>query len=178
MNAIRRLNAIAVKCQSTMLILMFLVLLALMLIQVVYRYFLELPLPWTEEIARYVFVIVTYLGASIAVAENSHIEINVRDLLLSKLFRHEQPRESASRITTLIAEAVTLAIAGIITYEFVFMVVDDYIFDQVSIALGFPMYFVTGFVLVCLTTLTLHCLIRIALSLGQPVDVKPVHPNG
>lgn len=177
MNAIRRLNAIAVKCQSTMLILMFLVLLALMLIQVVYRYFLELPLPWTEEIARYVFVIVTYLGASIAVAENSHIEINVRDLLLDKLFGREQPREYANRVLTLVAEAVTLTIAGIITYEFVFMVVDDFVFDQVSIALGFPMYFVTGFVLVCLTTLTMHCSIRIALSLGQLVGDEPVPSN-
>ena len=42
--------------------------------------------------ARYVFVIVTYLGASIAVANNSHIEINVRDLLLDKLFKRPQPR--------------------------------------------------------------------------------------
>ena len=84
MKSIKRLNDIAVKCQSNLLVLMFIVLLALMLIQVIYRYFLELPLPWTEEIARYVFVIVTYLGASIAVSENSHIEINVRDLLLGQ----------------------------------------------------------------------------------------------
>ena len=52
MKSIKRLNDVAVKCQSNVLILMFLILLALMLIQVIYRYFLELPLPWSEEIAK------------------------------------------------------------------------------------------------------------------------------
>src|SRR5512133_2491901 len=111
MKSIKRLNDIAVKCQSTLLVLMFIVLLALMLIQVIYRYFLELPLPWTEEIARYVFVIVTYLGASIAVSENSHIEINVRDLLLGKIVTGQESREYWNRVLTVGAEGVTLIIA-------------------------------------------------------------------
>jgi TRAP-type C4-dicarboxylate transport system permease small subunit len=178
MKSIKRLNDIAVKCQSNLLVLMFIVLLALMLIQVIYRYFLELPLPWTEEIARYVFVIVTYLGASIAVSENSHIEINVRDLLLSKIITAQKSREYWNRVLTVGAEGVTLIIAAIISYEFVFMVVDDYTFDQVSISLGFPMYFVTGFVLLCLVVLTLHCLFRLVLSFGQVFNFKTTQFSG
>jgi len=167
MNTIKRLNDYAVKVQSYLLIAMFLVLLALMLIQVLYRYFLELPLPWSEEMARYVFVIVTYLGASIAVSNNSHIEINVRDLLVGKLFKSKGRRERWDKILSLAAEFVTFAIAGIISYEFVFMVTDDYTFDQVSTASGFPMYLVSGFVLVCLVMLTVHCLFRVVVCAGE-----------
>jgi TRAP-type C4-dicarboxylate transport system permease small subunit len=178
MKTIKRLNDLAVKCQSNLLILMFLVLLSLMLIQVIYRYFLELPLPWSEEIARYVFVIVTYLGASIAISENSHIEINVRDLLLGKILKAQKPRAHWNLILSALAEAVTLAIAVIISYEFVFMVVDDYAFDQVSISLGFPMYLVTGFVLLCLLMLTTHCLIRVVFCLGELADFRASRLEG
>jgi len=172
MKTMKRLNGYAVKVQSHLLVAMFLVLLALMLIQVLYRYFLELPLPWSEEMARYVFVIVTYLGASIAVSNNSHIEINVRDLLLSKVFKNMEPREHWNKILSLVAELVTCAIAVIISYEFVFMVTDDYTFDQVSTALGFPMYLVSGFVLACLTMLTLHCLFRVVVCAGELAGSK------
>jgi TRAP-type C4-dicarboxylate transport system permease small subunit len=172
MKSIQRLNDFAVKYQTTLLILMFLILLALMLTQVVFRYFLELPLPWSEEIARYVFVIVTYLGASIAVSENSHIEINVRDLLLSKFVKEPKPKAYWNLILSVLAEAVTLTIAAIIAYEFTLMVIDDYTFDQVSISLGFPMYFVSGFVLLCLVMLTMHCLIRMVLRLGELVNFR------
>jgi TRAP-type C4-dicarboxylate transport system permease small subunit len=172
MKTIKRLNEYAVKVQGNLLIAMFLVLLALMLIQVVYRYFLELPLPWSEEMARYVFVIVTYLGASIAASNNSHIEINVRDLLISKLFKSPEPREHWDKILSVISEFVTFAIAAIISYEFVFMVADDYTFDQVSTALGFPMYLVSGFVLVCLIMLTMHCLFRVVICAGELAGPK------
>ncbi|MBI5579561.1 MAG: TRAP transporter small permease [Deltaproteobacteria bacterium] len=178
MKSIKRLNDIAVKCQSNVLILMFLILLALMLIQVIYRYFLELPLPWSEEIARYVFVIVTYLGASIAVSENSHIEINVRDLLLGKIVKDQKPREYWNLILSVLAEAVTLTISAIIAYEFILMVIDDYTFDQVSISLGFPMYFVTGFVLLCLVMLTMHCLIRMVFRIGELVNFRTTQFEG
>ncbi len=163
MKTIKRLNDYAVTVQSHLLVVMFIVLLALMLIQVVYRYFLELPLPWTEEMARYVFVIVTYLGASIAVSNNSHIEINVRDLLLDKFLNSKRLREHWNKTLSLVCELVTFTIAVIISYEFVFMVTDDYTFDQVSTALGFPMYLVSGFVLVCLMMLTMHCLFRVVI---------------
>ncbi len=173
MKTIKRLNQYAVTVQSYLLVAMFIVLLALMLIQVLFRYFLELPLPWSEEMARYVFIIVTYLGASIAVANNGHIEINVRDLLLEKLFKSPEPREHWNKVLSLAAESVTFAIAAIISYEFVFMVADDYTFDQVSTAAGFPMCMISGFVLVCLTMLTLHCLFRVADCAGEFLQPKP-----
>lgn len=39
--------------------------------QVVFRYVLELPLSWSEELARYSFMWTTFLGASVALKQNS-----------------------------------------------------------------------------------------------------------
>ena len=121
----------------------------------------------------------TYLGASIAVSENSHIEINVRDLLLGKIVKDQKPKSKyRNLILSVLAEAVTLTISVIIAYEFILMVIDDYTFDQVSISLGFPMYFVSGFVLLCLVMLTMHCLIRMVFCIGELVNFRATQFEG
>jgi len=43
--------------------------------QVVFRYSLEQPLSWSEEVARYMFIWATFLGASVAFYENTHINV-------------------------------------------------------------------------------------------------------
>jgi TRAP-type C4-dicarboxylate transport system permease small subunit len=42
-------------------------------VQVVFRYGLESSLSWSEELARYLFVWVIFVGASVAVRRNQHI---------------------------------------------------------------------------------------------------------
>lgn len=45
-------------------------------IQVINRYFLNNPLPWTEELARILFVWITFLGALLGLRTNAHINVN------------------------------------------------------------------------------------------------------
>src|SRR5437867_2710988 len=40
--------------------------------QVVFRYFLHFPLAWSEELARFLFVWVSLLGAAIGVKQRAH----------------------------------------------------------------------------------------------------------
>lgn len=42
-------------------------------LQVVCRFILKVPSPWTEEIARYLLVEITFLGSAIAAREESHL---------------------------------------------------------------------------------------------------------
>ncbi len=44
-------------------------------LQVVFRYAIEQPLSWSEELARYCFVWATYSGASVAFYEKKHINV-------------------------------------------------------------------------------------------------------
>ena len=48
---------------------------AIMLLQIAFRYVLNAPLVWTEELARYLFIWVCYLGAVVALRRGNHIVI-------------------------------------------------------------------------------------------------------
>ena len=58
-------------------------------LQVIFRYFLLQSLSWSEEIARYLFIWLTFLGASVVARSRSHITVeslanSVRSPLLRK----------------------------------------------------------------------------------------------
>ncbi len=46
---------------------------AVMLIQIVSRYLFNMPLTWPEEVARYVFIWVVFLGAAVASRAQAHL---------------------------------------------------------------------------------------------------------
>ena len=58
------------------------VLTAVVLLGVFFRYVLEAPLPWSEELARYLMIWGVSLGASVAFREGSHIAVT---MLVDKL---------------------------------------------------------------------------------------------
>ncbi|MFR6281512.1 MAG: TRAP transporter small permease [Lacrimispora saccharolytica] len=45
--------------------------------QIVTRYVFKIPLPWSEEVARYLFIWLVWVGASYATKERKHICIDV-----------------------------------------------------------------------------------------------------
>jgi TRAP-type C4-dicarboxylate transport system permease small subunit len=51
-------------------------------IQVLFRYVLEIPLAWTEELARVLFTTTMFLGMAIALREDEHIVV---DFLFKRL---------------------------------------------------------------------------------------------
>ncbi|WP_347003085.1 TRAP transporter small permease [Enterocloster clostridioformis] len=42
-----------------------------------FRFVFNLPLAWTKELSRYVFIILTYCGASAAVLDNAHVRVEL-----------------------------------------------------------------------------------------------------
>ncbi len=55
---------------------------AVIFLQVICRYIFKSPLSWSEELARYFFVWITFLGAAICAREKGHIGM---DYLVNKL---------------------------------------------------------------------------------------------
>jgi TRAP-type C4-dicarboxylate transport system permease small subunit len=53
-------------------------------LQVLIRFVFKYPLPWTEEIARIAFVYCIFVGATIAVRENSHLQVDFLLVILPK----------------------------------------------------------------------------------------------
>lgn len=67
---------LAMICEWFIGILM-IIMTAVVMIGVVYRYVLGSGLPWTEELARYVMIWMCFLAASVLIREDGHIGITV-----------------------------------------------------------------------------------------------------
>ena len=65
-------------------------LVALISIQVVARYFLKTSTPWSEELARYVFIWTSYVGCGMCFAKKKHIVIDLIDEVANKT---KKPRQ-------------------------------------------------------------------------------------
>lgn len=59
----------------------------ILLFQIILRYFFNHPLIWSEELARYLFVWVAFIGASFGVRDSSHIKLTVIFNFFSKKLR-------------------------------------------------------------------------------------------
>ena len=72
---LRRFNAIVNRALEGFLIVGFVAMTLVIFLQVIFRYFLLQSLSWSEEVARYLFVWLTFLGASVVARSQSHITV-------------------------------------------------------------------------------------------------------
>lgn len=107
------------------------VLLAVMTIviflQIVLR-LLGLPLSWTEEIGRYMFIWLIYIGCASAIRKRKHISVELLDLFL---------KERGKFVLNIISNVVFLIFAVILTYYSFFVV--QRVSTQLSPAIRMPM---------------------------------------
>ncbi len=57
------------------IIVLFIILFAVVLMQIFFRYVLNSPLVWSEELSRYIFIWVSFLGWTLATRHNTHIRV-------------------------------------------------------------------------------------------------------
>ena len=89
---ITKINNGICSVEKTVTWIAFAIMLALLIIQVVFRYALDWPLAWAEEMVRYTYIAVSFLGATVAVRENSHISIDILPLVLNSLVKNAKKR--------------------------------------------------------------------------------------
>jgi TRAP-type C4-dicarboxylate transport system permease small subunit len=70
--AITRFDSLLAEVEASVLIALVVVMTTVVFLQVVYRYLLAQPLRWPEELARYVFVWISLLGAALSLHRRSH----------------------------------------------------------------------------------------------------------
>lgn len=80
-------------------VVLFAAILFIMILQVTFRYVLNTPLTWTEELARYIFIWACYLGAPVATRRGNHVTIT---------FVAERLHRGVSRVVTLGIQAISL----------------------------------------------------------------------
>ncbi len=108
------------------------VILAVMLLdmaaQVISRYVFDDPLIFTEELARYLYVWLVFLGASAAVRNHAHVGIAVLTDLFDRRLR---------AAVAIVMDLLVLAFLGAIVWWGTLAVVR--VWDQDSVTLGVPL---------------------------------------
>ncbi len=62
---------------DTAMIVLLVGIVSLVLLQIFQRYFSLFPTPWTEEMSRYLFVYLTFIGSAYLIKEKGHITVDV-----------------------------------------------------------------------------------------------------
>lgn len=82
MHAVAAFRRATYRLFEAVAIAFFLVMLASSLLQVFYRYVLNAPLMWTEELARLMAVGTTYFGGVVVLIAREHIRVDIIETLL------------------------------------------------------------------------------------------------
>lgn len=137
-----------------------------LLLQVVTRYALAAPLPWTEETARFLLVWLTFLGAGYLMSRRLHISV---DLLVSRLSTRGTVAVDNLATAVVVVVSAVMAVAG--------AVLAHSAWDLLAPATRLPMAVVylaavVGFVLMCA-----HGLANLAVNLRHPEEVPGAMEN-
>ena len=100
----------------------------LVFLTVIYRYFLLAPISWGEEMARFLFIAVSMLGASLAMKDRSHFAITI----LTARF----PAPVRAWLDVIVAVGATALLAIVIDKGWSLALLNR---NQISPALGVPM---------------------------------------
>lgn len=79
-----RFDNILAKAEAAVLIALLVVMTVVVFLQVVYRYVLTQPLHWSEELARYLFVWLSILGATLGLQKQGHFGLDIIFRMLPK----------------------------------------------------------------------------------------------
>ncbi len=131
----------------------FLTMCAVILFQVIVRYFFNNALPWPEELGRYLFIICTYSSICLCVEQNNHLRVEI----LPEMFPHIKHYFD---IFCLISSIVFYGFATKLLLEMFLRVKKMGTF---ALTLPIPMWVIWGFII-------LFCLFALLLSLKLFAD--------
>ncbi|GAA1324280.1 TRAP transporter small permease [Leucobacter albus] len=139
-------NAV-VRVEVTLAVILLIALSCVLMFQVFSRYVMHYPFTWTEEVARFIFIWMVFIGAAALASKNAHIAVT---------FITETVRPSVARWIVRFAALVMTVATGVVawaSFEFV-----EATATLPSPALGLPMVYVylapaLSFLLVSLHTI-------------------------
>jgi len=126
----------------------------------------KLPLGWSEELLRFIFVAATYLGAAIATKERAHIEINIVEVIIDNKIKTVAQKIKIGLIANVVRDILTTGVMGYISYLVFNYLLDIYSYHTVSTALLLPMWIVVAFMFAGIVLCTLHSICLIILNLS------------
>lgn len=78
------INKLVTKFEQYCLVFLITIMTFLGLAQIISRFVIQSPIPWTEALLTYMFVWTCFLGASLAVEQNAHFGVEIFVVMLPK----------------------------------------------------------------------------------------------
>ena len=108
---------------------------AVIILQVFFRYVLKGSLPWSEELARYLMIWVTFVGASIGVKRGAHIGVEVLVMALPK---------NVQTIVKYVGGIITIIFCIVVFGASLGILHRQIVGNQISPAMRIPMWWAYG----------------------------------
>ena len=117
------------KVLNVIIIVMFAGMVIIVFSNVVARYFLNAALAWSDEVSRFMFIWLVFVGAIVAYMKNDHLGLDILVKYLPK---------TASRILVVIADILVLFALSILLKGGIDMTLDSFASGWVSSAVSLP----------------------------------------
>ncbi|MGN1414504.1 MAG: TRAP transporter small permease [Anaerovoracaceae bacterium] len=171
-NIFTKISDIMCKVERTVTWVAFAAMLALLLIQVICRYLLELPLAWAEELIRYSYIAVSFLGAVVALRERSHISIDILPSVIEKKIKDEGKRELIFDAVDIFANLVQVGLFIALSVWMVKYTIDLDARNQITTANQWPMWIMCMPVTISCILMVFHGLLNVLETIVKLCSMK------
>jgi TRAP-type C4-dicarboxylate transport system permease small subunit len=150
--SLRKVYSIMLGIEDSAIVVALIVMVFSIFLQVIYRYVLTMTLVWSEELARYLMVSSTFIGAGLGIAKESHIRMN----LIRSVVRGENQTRIVNVFVNLFGLIFCIIFAGL-SYQILKDVTE---FGHRSPAINLPMYLPFGAMFAGILLMILHCAVN------------------
>jgi TRAP-type C4-dicarboxylate transport system permease small subunit len=167
------INAGLLKIEEVVIVLCSLALVAALFYQVICRYVFQIPTAWAEEIGRYMFIWLTYLGTAYAYNYSSHIQIDIIDQVLDR-FKNPYPKKKILNAISNIFTCTFLVIFLKIFIEFFIRVIDS---KQTAPTTQIPMSYIMSGIIIGSALTICHGIYLLLCSITNTDSDKEIVPT-
>lgn len=154
-------NDFVLNVETFLMALITITLVVVITIEVVCRYIFFVSTAWAEELSRYLFIWLTYIGSAYALNEGSHIEIDVFKQIIEKGRLFEKNRQTWLKgldVAGLASTSIFLILFGKIFFDFMMKFWGT---SQTTPTMHIPMGYIYLPVLVSTVMALMHCIYRL-----------------
>lgn len=169
-------NDCVLKIETFLMALITITLVVVITVEVVCRYIFFVSTAWAEELSRYLFIWLTYIGSAYALNEGSHIEIDVFKQIIESnraFAKHRQQWLKGLHVAGLASTAVFLVLFGKIFFDFMMKFWGT---SQTTPTMHIPMGYIYLPVLVSTVLALMHCVYLLYETFKG--DYSPVSKEG
>ena len=133
---------------SALIILTFSMMCIAIFAQVIRRYIFSFSLPWAEEVGRFLFLALSYLGVSMGMKRQAHLRVDIVLLYMPPFIK---------KVFEVLSQAICAGFFIFIVYEGISMTMKVWRIEQTAVSLPLPIWVVWACIPFSAFLTTLQC---------------------